>query len=125
MARAKTLALPLLIAGALLLEGGLRSSFAQQDLGTKIKQIFEPTPPPKKRKTSSKKKASPHAVTIAERVSFRFPEEEIDGRVYAQPIAHEEKGKLGEEKSYSESDAGSVRNSDANELAFAASERQA
>jgi hypothetical protein len=76
-------------------------------------------------KDVQQKESVAHAVTIAERVSFRFPEEEIDGRVYAQPIAHEEKGKLGEEKSYSESDAGSVRNSDANELALAVYEEQA
>ena len=129
IARAKGLALPILIACALIAGGGVRLTFAQQDFGTKVKRIFEPTPPPKKRKASSKKKGFTHAVTIAisERFTFRLAEKEIDTGAFTESIAGEEKGELSEEESQSESDAGSIRNShtQANELAFAVSEKQA
>ena len=59
ISRAKDFALPLLIAFALITGGAVRVAVAEEDLGTKIKRIFEPTPPPKKKKTVTKKKTSP------------------------------------------------------------------
>ncbi|MDQ6766180.1 MAG: NlpC/P60 family protein [Verrucomicrobiota bacterium] len=48
-------ALAALTAGALLLGGGVRFASAEESLGTKIKNLFEPTPPPKKHRNPAKK----------------------------------------------------------------------
>lgn len=44
----------LLTASALFLTGGAQPASGAEDLGAKLKKLFEPTPPPKKRKTSRK-----------------------------------------------------------------------
>ena len=62
ISRAKSLALPLLIACALIVGGSARPASGAEDLGTKIKRLFQqptPTPRPKKRKSSTKRKSSP------------------------------------------------------------------
>ncbi len=93
ISRATRLALPILVACALITGGAVRLARGEEDLGTKIKRIFEPTPtpPPKKRKASTKKKPSPTPSPSC------FAEKGSNSGTLAEPFTEKEK-RLGEEK---------------------------